>query len=517
MQRYMPIAALFLCAAWALCSGEAGAADVEPRAAQAGGAPARRGLVAKRSGVSPGYVLFSPLLSNVTYLIDNDGRVVHTWRALTSPGGDQLLLDDGSLLRLGRDLDFLHFRTGGVGGWLERLAWDGEELWAWQYASERAVLHHDIEALPNGNVLALAWEARTPAQAARAGRRADRIPAQGLWPDFVIEVKPEPPRAGRIVWEWHVWDHLVQDVDATGETYGVPSAHPGRLDLNADAPKPAVTPEELAQLQALGYVPPEAKPEDLESDFLHINGIDYHPALDQIALSVPTLGEVWILDHGTTSAEAASERGGRRGRGGAILYRWGNPSAYGRGPASSRRLGQPHDARWVPRGMPGAGRLTIFNNVAGGPESKGAGGASWSAVEEIAPPLLATGLYALDDGEPYAPREPAWRYVAEPRESFFAPFISGAQRTRSGNTLICAGPQGRLFEVTPRGEIVWEYWNPYAGSVRLADGGPPQPGLDREPFAVFRAARIPPDHPALRGRKLAPLKPQPELAPRPAD
>jgi hypothetical protein len=160
------------------------------------------------------------------------------------------------------------------------------------------VLHHDLEPLPNGNVLALAWEVKTPAEAARAGRRPDRIPKQGLWPDFVIEVKPEPPRGGTIVWEWHVWDHLVQELDATGDSYGEPSAHPGKLDINAGVPKPTVTEEELAQLKALGYVPDDAKAGDLEADFLHINGVDYNAALDQIALSVPELGETWILDHG---------------------------------------------------------------------------------------------------------------------------------------------------------------------------------------------------------------------------
>ena len=468
------------------------------------GAPKTRGLVKTSGAVSPGYVLFSPLLSNVTYLIDNAGRVVRTWQSVTSPGGDQVLLADGSLLRLGRDLDFLHFRTGGVGGWLERLAWDGTEEWAWQFASERAVLHHDIEPLPNGNVLALAWEAKTPAEAARAGRRVDRIPQQGLWPDFVIEVRPEPPRGGQIVWEWHVWDHLVQSTDATGDTYGEPRDFPGKLDINAGAPKATVTAEELARLQALGYVPAGAKASDLEADFLHINGIDYNAALDQILLSVPTLGEAWILDHGTTTAEAATSRGGRRGRGGEILYRWGNPSSYGRGSAADTVLGYQHDARWIPRGHPGAGRISIFNNHSGGPASK------FSSVEEIAPPLLASGLYALADGEPYGPRAQSWRYVAQPRDALFADFISGAQRTRNGNTLICAGPQGRLFEVNAAGEIVWEYWNPYAGAVRLADGTAPQPGLDKEPYAVFRATRIAPDHPALRGKQLAPLDPQPE-------
>jgi hypothetical protein len=474
-----------------------------------GASPRPRGLVRTSAAVSPGYVLFSPLLSNVTYLIDNRGRVVHTWHSITSPGGDQVLLDDGSLLRLGRDLDFLHFRTGGVGGWIERIGWDGEELWAWRFASERAVLHHDLEPLPNGNVLALAWEAKTPAEAAHAGRRAERIPAQGLWPDFVLEVKPEPPRGGRIVWEWHVWDHLVQNVDASADNHGDPAAFPGRLDINAGAPQPSVTPAELEQLKALGYVPDDAQAEDLAADFLHVNSVDYSAALDQILISVPELGEAWILDHGTTSAEARTERGGRRGRGGAILYRWGNPSSYGRGAPHDQVLGYPHDARWVPRGHPGAGRITIFNNSSGGR------GAKFSSVDEIAPPLLASGRYALAAGAAYGPRAPAWRYLAKPRESFFAEFISGAQRTRAGNTLVCSGPQGRLFEVNAAGEIVWEYWNPYSGNARLSDGTQAQPGA--EPWALFRAARIAPDHAALRGRKLAPLVPQPPFEPKRAE
>jgi len=469
-------------------------------------APAR-GLTKSATGVAPGYVLFSPLASNKTYLIDNAGRVVHQWQTLTSPGGDQVLLDDGSLLRLGRDVDFEHFRTGGVGGWLERLSWAGEELWAWQFASERAVLHHDFEPLPNGNVLALAWEAKSPAEAERAGRRVDRIPKHGLWPDWVLEVKPKPPRGGEIVWEWHVWDHLVQSLDATLETFGAPGDHPGKLDLDAGAPKPPVSAQELAQLKALGYVPDDAKPEDLESDFLHVNAIDHHAGLDQIALSVPNLGEIWILDHGTTTAQARTSAGGKRGRGGEILYRWGNASSYGRAARTAQVFGSQHDVRWIRDGLPGAGNLLVLNNAVGGANGK------FSAVDEIEPPLLANGLYALARGEPFGPRAPSWRYAAEPRESFFAEFISGAQRLANGNTLICSGPQGRLFEVTARGEIVWEYLNPYAGSVRLKDGSLPQPGLDDAPYAVFRAARIPPDHPGLRGRALTPLDPQPAIAP----
>ena len=510
MKACTVIVGLALCGAAVF--GEASLSEpAMPAAKGAAAVPARRGLVKTTRAASPGYVLFSPLLSNVTYLIDNQGRAVHTWKAITSPGGDQILLADGSLLRLGRDLDFMHFRTGGVGGWIERLGWDGEEAWAWNFASERAVLHHDIEPLPNGNVLALAWEAKTPEQARLAGRRADRIPQQGLWPDWVLEVKPVPPRGGEIVWEWHVWDHLVQNQDATGDSFAAPSENPGLLDLNADAPKPIVTGEELAQLKALGYVPDAAKPEDQGSDFLHVNAIDYHAGLDQIALSVPNLGELWIIDHGTTRAEAATRRGGKRGRGGEILYRWGNPSAYGRGGEADRVFSGQHDAHWIPEGRPGAGHLLVFNNGAGGRSGK------WSSVDEIVPPLLASGLYALADREPFAPRAPVWRYLAAPREAFFAEFISGAQRTQTGNTLICAGPRGQIFEVTPSGAVAWEYWNPYLGSVRLSDGSTPQPVGDDEHYAVFRAKRISPDDPALRGRKLVPLDPQPPFVSKPAE
>ena len=162
-------AAVLLCAFVFLACGEGRKPSAKPAEA-ALAAPAPRGLITNSAGVEPGYVLFSPLLSSTTYLIDNQGRVVHLWHSATSPGGDQILLADGSLLRLGRDRDFLHFRTGGVGGVIERLAWDGEALWLWNFASEQAVLHHDIELLPNGNVLALAWETKTPAEAARAGR-----------------------------------------------------------------------------------------------------------------------------------------------------------------------------------------------------------------------------------------------------------------------------------------------------------------------------------------------------------
>lgn len=464
-----------------------------------------RGLVTKTSSVSPGYVLFSQSLSDTILLLDNDGRVVHRWRN-PHAGGALYLQPNGHILRGARDPNILHFKFGGIGGILQELDWDGKVVWEWKLGDEKRVLHHDIKPLPNGNVLALVWERKTREEAIAAGRRPDAVPEQGLMADWLIEIEPVRPSGARIVWEWHVWDHLVQDHDPRAPGYGDPAARPERLDANAGIAR-TVSNQELAQLQALGYVAPTATPEDLRADFLHMNAVDYHPGLDQIALSVPALGEVWILDHSTTTAEAAGSRGGRAGRGGDLLYRWGNPAAYGRGEGSRQRLFFQHDVRWIREGFERAGNLTVFNNGRDRPERL------FSSVEEIRPPLGPAGTYALEDGKPYGPAELAW--IWEIPTDRFSPFISGAERLANGNTFVCAGADGILLEVNAAGEIVWEYRNPYTGDVRLVDGSFPNAVIGSFPYAVFRATRIPPDHAGLTGRKLAPLDPQPPWAPPP--
>ncbi len=123
----------------------------------------------------------------------------------------------------------------------------------------------------------------------------------------------------------------------------------------------------------------------------------------------------------------------------------------------------------------------------------------------MTPPIADDGSYALAEGEAFGPAEVAWSYVADDRESFFAPFVSGTQRLENGNTFVCSGPQGRFFEVSPEGEIVWEYRNPFHGDV----GGWVPEGTEDFLYATFRATKIPPDHPGIAGRNLSPLDPQP--------
>lgn len=86
-------------------------------------------------------------------------------------------------------------------------------------------------------------------------------------------------------------------------------------------------------------------------------------------------------------------------------------------------------------------------------------------------------------------RQDEWKYEGSPKPSFYSPNISGAQRLWSGNTLICEGMTGRIFEVTPASEIVWEYISPWFGHWQ---GGPAN--------GVFRAYRYDPNGPELEGR-----------------
>lgn len=439
----------------------------------------------------PGYVLFEPMISDTTYLIDRAGQVVHVWRNDHAPTS-ACLLADGHLLHGARLPDAPRFYGGGQGGRIEKLTWDGQLVWRFDLADETGLLHHDFEPLPNGNILTIAWEGKSRAQAISAGRAPENTPAAGIWPDVVMEIEPIAPAGGRVVWEWHSWDHLLQNRDPRRANYAEPSAQPRKIDINAGPPLTSVTTEQLAARKALGNIPTLASVDDFGADIFHSNAINYNAELDQIAISVRALSEIWIIDHATTSAQAA-------GAAGDLLYRWGNPATYGLATDANYRLGHQHDVRWIPAGFPGNGNLLVFSNDAGN------GNPRQSEVVEFTPPVNQQGTYVSAPGRPFGPSKPAWTYTDR---GFYSPFISSAQRLSNGNTMIAFGPQGRFVEVTADGEIVWEYWSPYSGEVRLPDGSLPQPG---SPFmyAAFRATFVPADHPALAGRDLSPLDPQP--------
>ncbi|MDA1272742.1 MAG: aryl-sulfate sulfotransferase [Verrucomicrobia bacterium] len=460
-----------------------------------------RGLRLNSDEAAPGYVLYAR--GRMTYLIDREGMVVHTWTGKET-SNSVYLLDNGNLLQCAQEPNPPVFKGGGQGGRLQEYSWDGELLWDWKFANEHHLLHHDIQPMPNGNILAIAWEAKSARECIQAGRRIDLTPEAGIWPDMIIEIEPQRPNGGRIVWEWHMWDHLIQNYDSTKANYGTPSEHPELIDINGGTKQPEMDSKELARLKALGYIPNDAKPRDLRSDFLHTNAVDYNADLDQIAISIHNLHEIWIIDHSTTSEQASEHSGGRHNKGGDLLYRWGNPLIYGRSTQDQQMLFGQHDIRWIEKGFPGAGHLTVFNNNAKAPEGV------HSAVLELVPPMNADGSYVTPSQGPFGPDQPLWKYEAPDKQSFHSNYISGARRQPNGNTLICAGADGIFFEVTHEGKIVWEFLEPFGEGTPSADSRPNRDSGRNH--SVFRATKYPPEHPAFAGRQLKPINPQPAYA-----
>jgi len=377
-----------------------------------------------------GFTLFSPEYTTKTLLMNQYGTVVHTWQSDFIQGLGVHLLENGNLIRT--TLPFLNpvFVAGGVTGGVQVFDWNGSLLWMFNYSDNQHCLHHDIKVLPNGHILMIAWEYKTADEAMAMGRKPDTLPEGALWPDTIIEVKMNGSSEGTIVWEWHLWDHLIQDFDPTKKNYGNVSQHPELLDIN--------------------YGVGEGKQ---QVDWNHINSIDYNQKFDQILLSSHNQHEIWVIDHSTTSKEATGHTGGKSGKGGDFLYRYGNPQTYHAGNISDQLFFGQHDAQWIPQGLPGEGNILIFNNGEGRPDGQ------YSSIEEFTPPVDSNGTYILEPGSAYGPREMAWRYIAPNPSDFFAAYLSGTQRLPNGNTYICDGDHGKFFEVTADGSIVWKYLN----------------------------------------------------------
>jgi hypothetical protein len=437
-------------------------------------APVKTGLAVNDPKACRGYTLIAPLNSSKTYLVDLQGRVVRTWKSDTSPGCSAYLLDNGNLLRPGvLRGEKLSLGGPGAGGRVQEFTWDGELVWDFKFSNDRQLPHHDICRLPNGNVLLIAWERKTAKEAVAAGRRPDTVGEGGLLPDCLLEIKPTGKTTGKVVWEWHIWDHLVQDHDKSKANFGNVAEHPELIDVNFS--QNVVAPmlkkkDDADKLRSIGYLGRGRGP--VNPDWTHTNSVAYNPELDQIALTIHSFSEVWIIDHSTTAAEAAGHKGGRWGRGGDLLYRWGNPRAYRAGGPRDQKLFAPHNAQWVPKGYPGEGHLIVFNNGMRRPDG------SYSTVDEIVPPWE-KGQYVYSPGNPYGPEKPVWSYAAPKKSDFYSFFISGAHRLPNGNTLICSGVNGTVFEVTPDKEVVWKYINPARSEPGMGPGGPggpPGPG-----------------------------------------
>ncbi|MCA8941339.1 MAG: aryl-sulfate sulfotransferase [Planctomycetes bacterium] len=371
-----------------------------------------------------GMRLIVPIDQPTTYLVDVDDVVVHSWPSQYLARHAASLDKDGSLVRSIKTAPGFH--DAFAGGGFERVALDGTSIFRWHYYGPRnPTTHHDIEILPNGNVLMIAYEEYSHAEAVAHGRHPALMdPTSPFRPDHIIEVQQTSETDAQVVWEWHVWDHVIQDVDPTKANFGVVADNPQLIDLNYPILAPAF------------------------GDWNHMNSVDYDPVHDWIIISPRGQNEMWIIDHSTTTAEAAGHTGGNMGRGGDLLYRWGNPAAHRRGTPADQKLFGQHGPVFIPEGRPGAGNVLVFNNNAPG----------GSAVQELVLPIDANGDFILRADGTYGPDTPVWSYQGD---GFQSPIVSNCERLPNGNTLICSGFQARVFEVTPSGQTVWSHRAPH--------------------------------------------------------
>ncbi len=442
-------------------------------------APTTVGLMLNTTNAYPGYTLISPIHSTNTYLINNAGQYVHKWGNTGEPGRSSYLMENGHLIRSCAMMSGGPSTGGGEGGRIEEKDWLGNLVWAIDYISTNYIQHHDFKVLPNGNVLMLVAEKKTYADVIAAGFNTNLLDSavitQGyMLPDCLVEVKPTRPYGGTVVWEWHMWDHMIQDHNPGKSNFGVVADHPELIDVNG-----------------IGAHIPQF--------WNHVNGIDYNAQLDQIILSVRNNSELFIIDHQLTTTQAAGHDGGRYGKGGDILYRWGYAAQYDQGAASPRMLYQQHHTHWIPTNCPGAGHIMIFNNGIGRSPA-------YSTVDEIVPPVDSTGNYAILTGAAYGPTSSCWTYAANPPTNFYSAEISGAERLPNGNTLICEGVKGNLFEVTSNSAAVWQYVCPETTIPLVQGSAAPEDSVRAGQYmnAVFRVTRYPTNYPGLVGKDLTP-------------
>ncbi|MCA8943592.1 MAG: aryl-sulfate sulfotransferase [Planctomycetes bacterium] len=371
----------------------------------------------------PGLRLFSPLQSTDAFLVDTNGQIVQTWSGARPAGATAYLEANGTLIRAE------NIPTGpnvaGRGGGIKRIAPDNTVLWDYEYADENGWAHIDFEPMPNGNVLLLVWDRMPAAAAIQAGRDPALLASIEWLPDAVVEVRQTGLTTGEVVWEWHMMDHVIQDFDPSKDNYGDVAANPGKLDINF----PATVSN--------------------DGEWNHCNAIDYDPTTNLIVISSPFQNEFWIIDHSTTTEQAAGSTGGFYGQGGDILYRWGNPQAYRAGGPEDQKLFFHHSTKFIPPGRPGAGNILVFNNRAGTPE-----GLNYSTAVEIDLPYT----FFLIPGQSYAPADFTWEYREANPTDLYSAIMSSVERMPNGNTLISSAQQGgHAFEVTPSGQKVWEY------------------------------------------------------------
>ena len=366
-----------------------------------------------------GYALYNKQNQNTAYLIDKDGSIAHSWSCSVPCNYSVKLKENGNIVR-GGVYSGNQLNGAAVGGMVQELDANANVVWEYVYSNSNHVSHHDFCLLPNGNVILIGWEVMSTAELLQAGASSTN---SEKWPTHFVELQPDGNGSASIVWEWHIKDHFIQDHDASKDNYGVVASNPQLMDINA--------------ISGGGGGGPGGG----GGDWFHANGIDYNEDLDQLVFSARLASEIFVIDHSTTTAEAASHSGGNSGMGGDFLYRWGNPSNYGISGGQTVPAAV-HDPRWIKSGRPNEGYIQLFNNEGG------SGGSS--VVDAINPPV--SGYLFTLSGSSYGPTSYDWRHECLANSTG----QSASDRMTNGNTFVNVSNQ-YMYEVDANDNLVWQY------------------------------------------------------------
>lgn len=400
-------------------------------------------------GVTEGYTLFTPEVNNFVYLINNCGEKINEWEFSELPGATCYLLENGTLLRAGKDS-------------LEIRDWNNNLIWSYPTTANGIKQHHDIEPLPNGNILCVVSDKYTIDEITEHGRNP-ALTSSNFRLDKVVEIEPVGTNDANIVWEWKFIDHVIQDFDNTKLHYGTVEDHPELLDLNFD--------------------------NGITDDWTHVNAIDYNAELDQIMISPRHLSEILIIDHSTTIGEAAGHSGGNSNKGGDFLWRWGNPQVYRQGDDNDQKLFLQHDVKWVNSGYLDEGKITVFNN--------GGDGTTLASSIHLITPEIIDGNYTLNNGK-FNPIAFEWSWSGSILGNIvYESKKSGTHSLPNGNLIIAQTSLGQVSEINKDGEILWSYRNPSGLTIHNQFENPSD-------NTFFRAEKYPINYIGFDGQDLTP-------------
>jgi hypothetical protein len=384
-----------------------------------------------------GYTLFAPMVNcKTTYLIEGEGSVFKRGGSKGEPGAYAVLFQKGSFFRGGKRKK-RPATIGGASGIVQEIDWNGKVVWEYKMNSDNEVQHHCFARMPSGNTLILGWERISIEEAIAKGRDPKTIPLEvydmdkyhnDFWVDFVREVD----KKGKTVWEYHVWDHV-----GTG---------PHQYDIN--------------------YILPEKLGGTYDNyDWSHFNVVEYIPEKDLVLLNSRNFSEFYLIDHKT----------------GKMVYRWGNPSAYGQGEKPSwynngdQKVFGSHSAVYI-----GKDRFMVFDN---GSERAEGNRSSIVIVNRKT-------------------NEIEWEYHTTTPQSFYSYRQGAVQMLDNGNIHVTSTNSGHLFEVTKDKEIVWDYVSPvFSGKIKcFAEDGWMPNMMDN---MIHRSYRYSAGYPGLKKKDLS--------------